>query len=94
MVTQTWLLGYALLHHVLATSNQFLMFSPFLGKSSQIPQFLLEANIEPILCTQPRRFAVVAVARMVARARKCEIGGEVGYHIGHSRVFSARYFRG
>ncbi|KAL2535291.1 Zinc finger CCCH domain-containing protein 31 [Forsythia ovata] len=60
------------------------------GKSSQLPQFLLEANMEPILCTQPRRFAVVAVARMVAKARNCEVGGEVGYHIGHSRVFSAR----
>ncbi|XP_057782307.1 DExH-box ATP-dependent RNA helicase DExH8 [Salvia miltiorrhiza] len=59
------------------------------GKSSQIPQFLLDESIEPILCTQPRRFAVVAVARMVANARNCEIGGEVGYHIGHSRVFSA-----
>ncbi|KAG8389490.1 hypothetical protein BUALT_Bualt02G0234800 [Buddleja alternifolia] len=59
------------------------------GKSSQIPQFLLEENMEPILCTQPRRFAVVAVARMVARARNCEVGGEVGYHIGHSRVFSS-----
>ncbi|XP_075524079.1 DExH-box ATP-dependent RNA helicase DExH8 isoform X1 [Primulina tabacum] len=60
------------------------------GKSSQVPQFLLEANMEPILCTQPRRFAVVAVARMVARARNCEVGGEIGFHIGHSRVFSAR----
>ncbi|XP_022899417.1 DExH-box ATP-dependent RNA helicase DExH8 [Olea europaea var. sylvestris] len=60
------------------------------GKSSQVPQFLLEENMEPILCTQPRRFAVVAVARMVAKARNCEVGGEVGYHIGHSRVFSAR----
>ncbi|KAL3648028.1 hypothetical protein CASFOL_008996 [Castilleja foliolosa] len=60
------------------------------GKSSQIPQYLLEENMEPILCTQPRRFAVVAVARMVAAARNCEVGGEVGYHIGHSRVFSSR----
>lgn len=60
------------------------------GKSSQVPQFLLEENVEPILCTQPRRFAVVAVARMVAKARNCEVGEEVGYHIGHSRVFSAR----
>lgn len=60
------------------------------GKSSQVPQFLLEENMEPILCTQPRRFAVVAVARMVAMARKCEVGGEVGYHIGHSRVYSER----
>ncbi|KAF5937362.1 hypothetical protein HYC85_024868 [Camellia sinensis] len=38
------------------------------GKSSQVPQFLLEENMKPILCTQPRRFAVVAVARMVAKA--------------------------
>ncbi|PWA77479.1 zinc finger CCCH domain-containing protein 4 [Artemisia annua] len=59
------------------------------GKSSQVPQFLLEENIEPILCTQPRRFAVVAVAKMVAKARNCIAGGEVGYHIGHSRVMSA-----
>ncbi|XP_028088875.1 peroxisomal adenine nucleotide carrier 1-like [Camellia sinensis] len=46
--------------------------------------------MKPILCTQPRRFAVVAVARMVAKARNCEVGGEVGYHIGHSKVVSAR----
>jgi len=61
------------------------------GKSSQVPQFLLEENIEPILCTQPRRFAVVAVANMVATNRNCITGGEVGYHIGHSKVMSARY---
>ncbi|KAI3783173.1 hypothetical protein L2E82_13237 [Cichorium intybus] len=59
------------------------------GKSSQVPQFLLEANIEPIICTQPRRFAVVAVAKMVAKARNCIAGGEVGYHIGHSKVISS-----
>ncbi|XP_027366961.1 DExH-box ATP-dependent RNA helicase DExH8 [Abrus precatorius] len=59
------------------------------GKSSQIPQFLLEENMSPILCTLPRRFAVVAVAKMVAKARNCELGEEVGYHIGHSRHFSA-----
>ncbi|KAK1420477.1 hypothetical protein QVD17_22104 [Tagetes erecta] len=59
------------------------------GKSSQVPQFLLEENIEPILCTQPRRFAVVAVANMVATTRNCITGGEVGYHIGHSKVMSA-----
>ncbi|XP_059625675.1 DExH-box ATP-dependent RNA helicase DExH8 isoform X2 [Cornus florida] len=46
--------------------------------------------MKPILCTQPRRFAVVAVARMVAKARHCEVGGEVGYHIGHSKVLSER----
>ncbi|PKA57682.1 Zinc finger CCCH domain-containing protein 4 [Apostasia shenzhenica] len=56
------------------------------GKSSQVPLFLLEENMQPILCTQPRRFAVVAIARMVAEARKCDVGEEVGYHIGHSKV--------
>lgn len=60
------------------------------GKSSQVPQFLLEQNVSPILCTQPRRFAVVAVAKMVAKARNCELGEEVGYHIGHSKLLSSR----
>ncbi|KAL5561461.1 hypothetical protein UlMin_031208 [Ulmus minor] len=60
------------------------------GKSSQVPQFLLEENLKPIVCTQPRRFAVVAVAKTVAKARNCEVGGQVGYHIGHSKNFSAR----
>ncbi|XP_057424207.1 DExH-box ATP-dependent RNA helicase DExH8 [Lotus japonicus] len=59
------------------------------GKSSQIPQFLLDENISPILCTLPRRFAVVSVAKMVAQARKCQLGEEVGYHIGHEKNFSA-----
>ncbi|VFQ78639.1 unnamed protein product [Cuscuta campestris] len=60
------------------------------GKSSQVPQFLVQENMGPILCTQPRRFAVVAVAKMVAMSRNCEVGEEVGYHIGHSKVYSAR----
>lgn len=56
------------------------------GKSSMVPQFLVEENMEPILCTQPRRFAVVAIAQMIAESRKCQVGEEVGYHIGHSNV--------
>ncbi|XP_021775397.1 DExH-box ATP-dependent RNA helicase DExH8-like [Chenopodium quinoa] len=59
------------------------------GKSSQVPLFLREANITPVICTQPRRFAVVAVAKMVASVVQCEVGGEVGYHIGHSKVMSS-----
>lgn len=74
-------------------SIHFFFFSIYFeGKSSQVPQFLLEENMKPILCTQPRRFAVVAVAKMVAKARNCELGGEVGYHIGHSKLLSAGYF--
>ncbi|XBJ15290.1 hypothetical protein VPH35_007211 [Triticum aestivum] len=56
------------------------------GKSSMIPQFLLEENLEPIMCTQPRRFAVVAIAQRVAHSRKSMLGQEVGYHIGHPNM--------
>ncbi|XP_062207511.1 zinc finger CCCH domain-containing protein 4 [Phragmites australis] len=56
------------------------------GKSSLVPQFLLEENMEPILCTQPRRFAVVAIARAIAESRNWQLGEEIGYHIGHSNV--------
>lgn len=63
------------------------------GKSSQVPLFLREANMTPVICTQPRRFAVVAVAKMVANVVQCDVGGEVGYHIGHSKVMSSRYRR-
>ncbi|KMT06053.1 hypothetical protein BVRB_7g163800 [Beta vulgaris subsp. vulgaris] len=59
------------------------------GKSSQVPLFLREANMTPVICTQPRRFAVVAVAKMVANVVQCDVGGEVGYHIGHSKVMSS-----
>lgn len=60
------------------------------GKSSQVPQILLEEGLEPILCTQPRRFAVVSISKMVAESRGCEVGEEVGYQIGQLKVTSAR----
>jgi len=48
---------------------------------------LLEQMGGKILCTQPRRLAVVAVSSRVAAERGVELGGdEVGYHIGGSRV--------
>jgi hypothetical protein len=60
------------------------------GKSSQVPQILLEEGLEPILCTQPRRFAVVSISKMVAESRGCEVGEDVGYQIGQLKVTSAR----
>lgn len=56
------------------------------GKSSQVPQILLEKFGGPILCTQPRRLAVVSVATRVASERKSPIGSEIGYAIGQRRV--------
>eukprot|EP00250_Pteridium_aquilinum_P027313 c3464_g1_i1 orf=105-3227(+) len=58
------------------------------GKSSQVPQMLLEEGISPVLCTQPRRLAVVAVSKVVAEERGCQLGDEVGFHIGQKKVIS------
>ncbi|XP_070780527.1 3'-5' RNA helicase YTHDC2 [Enoplosus armatus] len=56
------------------------------GKTTQIPQFLLDEcsrNGEPcrIFCTQPRRLAAIAVAERVAAERGENVGQTVGYHI-------------
>ena len=62
------------------------------GKSSLVPQILLDhykiKEKGVILCTQPRRLAVVAVASHVARQRDGVLGAEVGYHVGQDNVSS------
>ncbi|KAL2100516.1 hypothetical protein ACEWY4_004910 [Coilia grayii] len=56
------------------------------GKTTQIPQFLLDdcsRNGLPcrIFCTQPRRLAAIAVAERVAAERGESIGQTIGYQI-------------
>lgn len=55
------------------------------GKTTQIPQFLLEAGFAGskgcIVCTQPRRVAAITVAQRVAQERGCKVGEEVGYTV-------------
>ncbi|CAB1100894.1 unnamed protein product [Ectocarpus sp. CCAP 1310/34] len=55
------------------------------GKSTQVPQFLLDdPSIGPgckIVCTQPRRISAIAVAERIAEERGERIGGTVGYTI-------------
>lgn len=56
------------------------------GKTTQVPQFLLEDAAtckEPIsiVCTQPRRIAAMSVAERVAAERCEQIGGTVGYQV-------------
>lgn len=58
------------------------------GKSSIVPQLLLDGFGSPILCTQPRRLAVVAVSSHVAEQRGGVLGEEVGYHVGQDRFAS------
>jgi ATP-dependent helicase HrpB len=56
------------------------------GKSTQIPQYLLDDRLAPslaewgrIVVLQPRRLAARLLARRVAEERKIKLGGEVGY---------------
>ena len=59
------------------------------GKSTCVPPLLLEQLGGPVLVTQPRRLAVVAVATRVADQLGIELGkGDVGYHIGQHNLSS------
>jgi HrpA-like RNA helicase len=65
------------------------------GKSTQIPQFILDhgANQDKytnIIVTQPRRLAAQAVAKRVCREREWNIGSLVGYKVGLDKSNSTR----
>lgn len=55
------------------------------GKTTQIPQFVVEAlqatGRKQVACTQPRRVAAMSVSRRVADEMDVQIGEEVGYSI-------------
>ena len=53
------------------------------GKSTQVPQMLLDSGMcgGRIVILQPRRVAARTVAARVAWERHCPLGGEVGYQI-------------
>lgn len=55
------------------------------GKTTQIPQYLVEAGYceakKKISCTQPRRVAAMSVAARVAEEMRVRLGHEVGYSV-------------
>ncbi|KAE8077239.1 hypothetical protein FH972_015819 [Carpinus fangiana] len=58
------------------------------GKTTQIPQFILESEIEyvhgafcNIICTQPRRISAMSVSERVASERGEKLGEHVGYKV-------------
>ncbi|CAF1394380.1 unnamed protein product [Rotaria sordida] len=58
------------------------------GKSTQLVQYLVDAGFaeqRQIVCTQPRRLAARALASRVAEEFGCNVGEEVGFHIGATR---------
>lgn len=58
------------------------------GKTTQIPQFILDNSLQGspntvanIICTQPRRISAISVAERVAKERTERVGVTVGYQI-------------
>ena len=51
------------------------------GKTTQLPQILLDRGLGPICVTQPRRVAAIAAARRIAQERRSRVGDEVGYSV-------------
>ncbi|XP_004346668.1 helicase domain-containing protein [Capsaspora owczarzaki ATCC 30864] len=66
------------------------------GKTTQVPQFILDALIDQnqgstcrLLCTQPRRISALSVAERVAVERAEKIGEGVGYSVRLEAKYSA-----
>lgn len=51
------------------------------GKTTQVPQFLLDEDFGSIACTQPRRVAAVTLAARVAAESGTVLGQRVGYTV-------------
>ncbi|TYZ65878.1 hypothetical protein PybrP1_010816 [[Pythium] brassicae (nom. inval.)] len=67
------------------------------GKSTQVPQYLLEAGWaadgKMVACAQPRRVAAVTLAARVAQERGVALGTEVGYAVRFDERSDARATR-
>lgn len=62
------------------------------GKSTQVPQFVLDSGIlaegQRCIVLQPRRIAARMLAQRVAKERNSSLGGEVGYQVRFDNVTS------
>jgi ATP-dependent helicase HrpB len=69
----------------LRSGNRLVLVAPTgSGKTTQVPQMLLDAGLagdKKIVVLQPRRVAARTVATRVAWERRCKVGEEVGYQI-------------
>eukprot|EP00798_Chlamydomonas_sp_ICE-L_P016225 gene16226-22390_t len=89
-----WSARTKLLEMVRANPSMVVVGETGSGKTTQIPQFLLEGGLAghkgAIACTQPRRVAAVSMARRVAEEMGVQLGQEVGYSIRFDDTSSAQ----
>ena len=74
----------ALVNEILRNDTVLVMSETGSGKTTQLPQYLLETKLAKkgvICCTQPRRIAAITVAERVAKERGSSVGEMVGYTI-------------
>ena len=77
-----WNLRKALLDAMEGNPFTVVQGEPGCGKSTQLPQYLLEEGEQPaIVVTQPRRVSAVSLAHRVAEERGEAIGETVGYAV-------------
>lgn len=79
-----WKVSDAILRHTRERGRLVLVAPTGSGKTTQVPQMLLDSGIaggKRVVVLQPRRVAARSLANRVAWERNCKLGGEVGYQV-------------
>ena len=82
-----------LIEEIKRNDNVIVMSETGSGKTTQIPQYLLEAGMANkgiIGCTQPRRVAAITVADRVAKEKDVDLGTLIGYAVRFEDVTSPK----